>query len=443
MNHPNATPGRNEGPGRSAGPPASGRRFAALRHRNFALFWFASMFSNSGSWMQNIAQGWLVYNLTNSPFLLGVVAFARAVPLLVLPLVGGVLADRVPRLKLMKITQTLSLVLALIFGVLVSTNLIQVWQIIFLSFLSGIVSSFDQPTQQALLPDLVPRDDLAGAIALNSSTWQGAALFGPTLAGLMVAFVSLAGAFYANAVSYLAVIIALYLMHGVPERSSNRSTSGLLGDLSEGLRYVGSTRLVATLLGLAALSSIFGRPFQQLLPVFARDVLHVGATGLGFMASAPGAGALVGAALVATAGAIDRKGRILFGAMFLMSGTLVLFALSKYFAVSLAALFVIGLTSILFSTMLNTMLQLETPPQMRGRVMSLLTVTMQGMNPFGAVLAGALATAIGTPAAIATGAVILAVAGIAAVIGSPHVRRFSTSRGRGPVPASPGAAAGS
>jgi MFS family permease len=400
---------------------------AALHNRNFALFWFGSIFSNSGSWMQNIAQGWLVYNLTNSPFLLGVVAFARAIPLLVLPLVGGVVADRVPRLKLLKLTQTASMVLALIFGVLVTTGWVMVWQIILLSFLSGVVSSFDQPTQQALLPDLVPREELAGAIALNSSTWQGAALFGPTLAGLLVAFVSLSAAFYANAASYLAVIIALYLMRGVPERSSRRATTGVVADLREGFHYVGKTQLVATLLGLAALSSIFARPYQQLLPVFAKDVLHVGATGLGFMASAPGAGAMVGAVCVATAKSIDRKGRIMFGAMFVLAGALLVLAWSTHFGATLIALFVVGLTSIVFSTMLNTMLQFEAPAQMRGRVMSLMTITMQGLNPFGAVLAGAAATVIGTPAAIAAGALIVGITGFIATVGARQVRNFSTA----------------
>ena len=427
---------------RRGDPAPKGRRMAALRHRNFALFWFSSIFSNSGSWMQNIAQGWLVYTLTNSTFLLGVVAFARAIPLLILPLAGGVVADRVPRLKLLKITQTTSLVLALIFGILVTFSLIQVWQIILLSFLSGIVSSFDQPTQQALLPDLVPKEELAGAIALYSSTWQGAALFGPTLAGLVIAFVSLAGAFYANAISYLAVIIALFLMQGVPERSSARTSSGMVADLSESFRFVSRTPLVATLLGLAAIASIFGRPYQQLLPVFAASVLHVGATGLGFMASAPGAGALLGATMVATAKTIDRKGRLLFTSMLLMTGALLLLAWSRHFALSIVALFFIGLMSILFSTMLSTMLQLEAPPQMRGRVMSLMTITMQGLNPFGAVLAGAFATVIGTPVAIAVGAVVVAITAIAAVLGAPNVRRFSTARAPNVVESSANVAAG-
>jgi MFS family permease len=402
------------------------RRMSALHHYNFALFWFSSIFSNAGSWMQNIAQGWLVYSMTGSTLLLGVVAFARAIPLLFLPLMGGVYADRVPRLKLLKITQTTSLLLALAFGLLVSFHLIQVWQIVVLSFFSGVVSSFDQPTQQALLPDLVPQEDLSGAIALYSATWQGAALFGPTLAGLVIAFVSIAGAFYANAISYLAVIVALFLMRGVPERSSARRPASVASDLHEGFGFIRASSLVATLLVLAAATSIFGRAYQQLLPAFARDVLHVGATGLGLMASAPGAGALLGAALVATAKSINRKGHLLFTALFCLSGSLLLFAKSTNFEFSLAALFLVGLTAILFSTMVSTMLQLESPAQMRGRIMSLMTIVMQGLNPFGAVVVGALATVVGTPVAIAAGAVVLALVGVASLVTAPAVRDFTT-----------------
>jgi MFS family permease len=416
----------SQSPRQYAEQPPDERRMSALHHYNFALFWFSSIFSNAGSWMQNIAQGWLVYTLTGSTLLLGVVAFARAIPLLFLPLVGGVYADRVPRLKLLKITQTTSLLLALAFGLLVSFHLIQVWQIIVLSFLSGVVSSFDQPTQQALLPDLVPKEDLSGAIALYSATWQGAALFGPTLAGLVIAFVSIAGAFYANAISYLAVIIALFLMRGVPERSASRRPASLASDLKESFGFIRASSIIAILLGLAAATSIFGRAYQQLLPAVARDVLHVGATGLGLMASAPGAGALLGAALVATARTINRKGRLLFASMFCLSGSLLLFAKSTNFELSLVALFLVGLTAILFSTMVSTMLQLESPAQMRGRIMSLMTITMQGLNPFGAVVIGALATVVGTPIAIAAGALMLALVGAISLAASPVVRDFTT-----------------
>jgi len=410
-------------PDRSTRPP----RLAALRHRNFALFWFASIVSNSGSWMQNVAQGWLVYNLTNSPFYLGLIAFARAVPLLVLPLIGGVVADRVPRIRLLKVTQTVSLTLALVLGVLVSTGLVRVWEIVLLSFLSGVVSSFDQPTQQALLPDLVPSEALAGAIALYSATWQGSALFGPALAGATIALVSLAGAFYLNAASYLAVVIALFLLIGIPERSAGGRRRGLLDDLGAGLRYVRSTPLVGTLILLAALTNLFGRGYQYLLPVFARDILRVGATGLGFMTSAPGAGALLGALLVASAGAIAHKGRLLFAAMLAFSLLLTLAAFSRQFELSLVALFGVGLTFIVFSSMLTTMLQLTIVAEMRGRVLSLLTVVQQGFNPFGGLLAGAVATLTGTPNAVALGAAVVAAAGLVALATAPAVRDFAAS----------------
>lgn len=424
---------RRAAPSISSPPPASStpgpatpptrRRFDALHHRNYALFWGASLISNSGTWMQLVALGWLVYNLTNSPFYLGLVGFAKAAPVLVLPPLGGVVADRVPRLKLLKVTQTASLMLALVLGILVGTGLVQVWEIILLSFLTGAVNAFDSPTQQALLPDLLPRDDLASGIAMNSAAWQGAALFGPALAGITVASISMAGAFYANAASYLAVLVALFLMRGVPERASV-GRRGIVSDLRDGLRYVGATRLIAALLFLAAMTNLFGRSYQQFLPVFARDVLHAGASGLGVMTSAPGAGALVGAAFVATASNIHRKGRLLFLGMILFSCALVLLALSRSYALSLVALFLAGLTFILFSTMLNTILQLEVAPGMRGRVMSLLTVTMQGFGPLGALVTGGVATATGTPTAVAVGAVLVAVGAGAAAIAVPAVRRF-------------------
>jgi MFS family permease len=409
----------------SSGRAARLPRFAPLRHRNFALFWFASIVSNSGSWMQNVAQGLLVYNLTSSPFLLGLVAFARAVPLLVLPLIGGVVADRIPRLRLLKVTQTISLALAVTLGLLVATGLVRVWEIVLFSFLSGVVSSFDQPTQQALLPDLVPSEALPGAIALYSSSWQSAALFGPALAGAIIPFVSLAGVFYINAASYLAVIVALFLLTGVPERAAGGHQRSMRHDLTAGLRYVRSTPLVGTLIMLAALTNLFGRGYQYLLPVFARDVLRVGVLGLGLMTSAPGAGALAGALLVASAGSIAHKGRVLFTAMLAFTVLLVVASFSRQLELTLAALFGVGLTFIVFSSMLTTMLQLTIVAEMRGRVLSLLTVVQQGFNPFGGLFAGAVATLTGTPNAVALGAVVVAVGGLVTLATAPGVRRFA------------------
>jgi MFS family permease len=403
------------------------RRFSALANRNFALLWIGLAISNSGSWMQMVAQGLLVYDLTHSPFWLGVVGAARAVSMIVLPPMGGVLADRLPRLKLLKITQSLSLLVQIVLATLVGLGVVQVWQIIALAFLSGAVNAFDQPTRQALLPDLVKREDLTNAIALNSAVWQGSALIGPSLAGLVITGFSLAAAFYLNALTFSAVLIALFLMKGVPEYSGGpRRTRGLLDDLREGLRYAGKTRLVLTLLVMAAITSIFGRSYQHLLPVFAREVLGRGATGLGLMMSAPGAGTLVGAMLLGALGDVRRKGLVFFAGIFALSVLLIGFTLSRSFVLTLAILFLVGVAAIIFSTMMATMLQLTAPAQMRGRVMSLVTVAMQGFNPIGAMLVGALATAIGTPAAVALAASVVSVAALLAMIRAPDVRDFGT-----------------
>jgi len=416
--------GRADEGGRGKLATDAPRRFSALHNRNFALLWVGLVISNSGSWMQIVAQGWLVYDLTNSPFLLGVVGAARATSMIIFPPLGGVIADRVPRLKLLKVTQCISLALAFVLAVLVSTGMVQVWQIICISFLSGLVNAFDQPTRQALIPDLVQRADLTNAVALNSAAWQGSALFGPSLAGVMVAVIGLSGAFYANALSFLAVVTALFLMRGVPERSSAPRQRGLFDDLKEGLRYVRRTRLVFTLLLLSAITSLFGRSYQHLLPVFARDIFHQNAGGLGLMLSMPGAGTLVGATVIGAMGDVPHKGRVLFIGMLAASGLLILFTATHVFPLALVLLFLIGVTNIVFSTMMSTMLQLTAPGAMRGRVMSLMTVTMQGFAPVGALITGGLATAIGTPLAMALSALVVAFAALLAARGAPAVRGF-------------------
>lgn len=405
------------------------RRFSALRNRNFALLWFGLLISNSGSWMQLVAQGILVYDLTRSAAALGLVSFARAVPMMVVTPVGGVVADRVPRLRLLKVTQVTALGLALVLAVLTSAGVVTVWQIALLSLLAGAVNAFDQPTRQALLPDLVRREDLTNAIALNSAAWQGAAMFGPALAGLTTGWIGIAGAFYANAASFLAVVVALFLMRDVPERSAAvPAHRGLLDDLLRGLRYVRATRLVWTLLMLSAVASVFGRSYVQLLPAFAGAVLHVGPRELGLMMSAPGAGTLAGATALGALGDVQRKGPVLIGGMLLFSTTLFLFTLSRSLPVVLVLLFLTGVTSIVFSTMLSSMLQLTVPGHMRGRVMSLLTVTFQGFGPVGALLIGSVADVLGTPQAVALAAVILAMAAASAVATIPDVRRFASSQ---------------
>jgi predicted MFS family arabinose efflux permease len=284
------------------------------------------------------------------------------------------------------------------------------------------------------LPDLVTREDLGRAVALNSSAWQGAALFGPTLAGVTVATIGVAGAFYANAASFLAVVAALFLMRGVPELTGRAEKRTLRGDLFDGLSYVSKTNLILTLLLLSAVTNIFGRSYTQLLPAFARDVLDEGSLGLGLLMSAPGAGTLLGAAVIAILSDVRRKGVVFFAAMLVFSAILVVFASNRSFALALGLLFLSGIASLVFSTMLTTMLQLHVTNEMRGRVMSLVTVTMQGFAPFGALLTGALATRIGIAEAVALSAVVVGVAAVVAAARARSVRDFTHDEA-GPEPA--------
>ena len=414
-------------------------RLGVLRNRNFTMLWAGVIVSNAGSWMQIVAQGYLVYQLSGSPFLLGLVGMARAVPMIVLPPFGGMVADRVERLKLLKFTQMASFLIALSQGVIVSLGIVTVWQLAVIGVLAGAVNAFDQPSRQALLPDLVPRQQLAKAIALNSSAWQGSALFGPTLAGITIAAVGVAGAFYANAFSFLAVVVALYFIRGVEEHTGRGRRQTTAGDLLAGLKYARASSLIGVLLLMATITSIFGRSFQQLLPVFAVDVFSRGGFGLGLLFAAPGAGTIVGAIALAVLRDTRAKGPAFLAGAFLFSATIVLFALNRSFPIALVLLFGSGLASIVFSSLMTTMIQLEAPDELRGRIMSLVTVTMQGFTPIGALITGALADSIGTPEAVAGCAVIVGIAAIVTLVASPAVRDYGVRPE--PSPDAPGGAA--
>jgi MFS family permease len=414
----------------SGGRPASpSGRLAVFRNRNFTLLWVGSVISNSGSWMQMVAQGYLVYQLSGSPFLLGAIGVSRAIPFIILAPFGGVVADRVDRLKLLKVTQSIQCGLALLQAMLVATGLIEIWQIASISFVHALVNSFDQPTRSAVLPDLVRREDLAKAIALNSSAWQGSALFGPTIAGVVIASISLKAAFFGNVLGYLVVIAALYMMRGVPERSGEPSRKSLTGDFVAGLRYARSTPFVLQLLLISCVVSLSGRSYQQLLPAFSSDVLAVGPRELGLMMTAPGAGTVIGTAVIATMSDVRYKGRAFFAGMLMLSIVLAFFALNRSFPAALVLLFFTGVASLVFSTMMTTMLQLDVPPEMRGRIMALVSVSFQGMQPVGSLFTGAAASVIGIPEATFISAVVVGVIGIAGYLLLPSIRNYVASQG--------------
>jgi MFS family permease len=419
----------------SADPRDDGGRLAVFRNKNFSLLWFGSIISNSGGWMQMVAQGYLVYQLSGSPFLLGAIGVARAIPFILLAPFGGVVADRVERMKLLKITNSMQFLLALLQAMLVAAGWIELWQIAVISFVSALVNSFDQPTRSAILPDLVRREDLAKAIALNSSVWHGSALFGPTLAGVIIAGLSLKAAFFGNVIGFAVVGAALMMMKGVPERSGKPSTASFTGDFFAGLRYVRTTPFVLSLLLISCVVSMTGRSYQQLLPAFADDVLLVGPDGLGFMMAAPGLGTVIGTAALASMHDVRHKGRAFFSGMIVLSVALVAFSLTRSFPVALVFLFGTGVAQLLFSTMMTTMLQLDVAPEMRGRIMALVSVSFQGVQPIGAMFMGGLASIFGIPEATIFGAAFVGVVAVLAYSLMPSVRDYVREPGPKGTPA--------
>jgi MFS family permease len=404
------------------------RSILVMRHRDFALVQVGNGVSQVGTWGQYVALGWAIRELSSWPFAVALSLVAQFLPFLLLAPLGGALADRVSRRAVVVVGNVLAVPPSLALGVLVATGNQTIPLLLLLAAVGGVATALSQPAMSAVVGEIVPVAELPEAVASVSVMTNLTRIAGPSLAALVISGWGLQWAFYLNAVSFLAVVIALFLMKGVPERSGGpRRNRGLFDDLAEGLRYAGKTRLVLTLLLMAAITSVFGRSYQQLLPVFAREVLDRGATGLGLMMSAPGAGTLVGAMLLGALGDVRRKGVVFFAGIFTLSVLLIGFTLSRSFTLTIAILFLVGVVSITFSTMMSTMLQLTAPAQMRGRVMSLATVTMQGFAPVGALLTGALAVAIGTPRAVALAAVVVLVAAILAAVRAPDVRDFGAA----------------
>lgn len=397
--------------------PVTSARFSALRNRNFALLWVGVIVSNIGIWMQNVGQSWLVLQLTDSPLWLGLLGLSFAIPMVTLPLIGGVVTDRVPRVRLLFVTQTGQMLLA--FGLTISTYLgaVTVGQILLVSFLWATMLAFDNPARQALIYDLVPKEDLLNALSLNAATYTGAALVGPALAGVLLVPFGPAMLFFLNAVTYLAVIFALAAMRGVVSRGSAMPTS-LGRAVGAGLAYVWRTRYVLGLLTLSALVAVFGRSYQSLLPVFARDIWEAGPGGYGLLLSSAGGGALVGAFGLAAFGRGRRQGALMIITGLLFSGLLILFALSPALSLGVVLLFLAGVAATVFTTLISTQLQLTSPHELRGRVMSLYAITLIGLPSLGALAVGALAEQLGglqgAPEAVIIGAVVLGIAVLAA-----------------------------
>ncbi len=377
-------------------------RLGALAVPDFRALWLGSLVSNIGTWMQQIGSGWLVLQLTNSPFWLGLVSFAAALPILAFSLPAGVLADRVDRRRLLFATQGLAGALALTLAVLTATGAVRIWHILLITALSGTVMAFHMPTWQTMLPDLVGKERLMNAVGLNSAAFNGAAVVGPALAGVILGVFGPAACFGLNAASYLAVIGALLLIR---TRSVGRAAGEV--DLAEsvgtGLRFIGRRRLVLALFALAAIVSLAARPYLQLLPVFARDVLGGDERLYGTLMAANGVGALGGALLTAAFAGVPRKGLVLLGSVAVFSLGLIAFALIPRAAVALALLVLIGGATTLFMSATNTVIQHLAPDEVRGRVLSVWSMIAAGVMPLGSLLLGGLASLTGHVALVIVG----------------------------------------
>jgi MFS family permease len=388
-----------------------GGAFRALRYPDYRWFWTSYFVSNVGAWMQNVAQGWLLFDLTDSPFYLGVFSLLRTVMLVSFFLLGGLVADRWDRRLVMIWIQVLSLASAFILAMLVSFDSIRVWHIFVLGAITSTVWAFEQPVRQSLIPRLVSREDLVNALALNSITWQGAGLLGPALVGLLVDRVGIDGCFYINAVSYFAIIYALYQMH-IPPQNAGAERMRMGRSLTDGFRYIREQKLILTLLIGSACVSVFGRSYITLLPVFAKDVLRVGASGLGFIAAAPGLGTIIGALCLAALGRVKVRRAALVAILCVSAVALFVFAGSGNFALAFPMLVVVGALSTVFDTLTHTLIQLTVADSYRGRVMGFYGLTAAGMREFGGMQAGFLAEWTSAPLAIQAGAVVVVLVAI-------------------------------
>jgi MFS family permease len=387
----------------SPSPRGMRRLFRALRHRNYRLFFGGQGISLIGTWMQQIAISWLVYRLTNSPLILGVVSFSGQIPSFLLAPIAGVLADRWDRRSVLVATQILSMVQAFTLAFLTLTRVITVSQIVGVSVLLGLVNALDIPARQSFVVEMVERrEDLGNAIALNSSMFNGARLVGPSVAGILIATVGEGMCFLLNGLSYVAVIAALLAMRITPRRIETARPHVLRG-LKEGVRYAFGFAPIKWILLLAGMINLVGMPFTVLMPVLARDVLHGGPGTLGILMAAMGVGALAGAMYLAGRESVRGLGRTIAIASGVFGTGLIALSLSRTLWLSLAVMVVTGFGMIVQMASSNTILQTLVDEDKRGRVMSLYAMAFVGMAPLGSLLGGALASRIGAPATIAIG----------------------------------------
>jgi MFS family permease len=395
--------------------------FRAFKHRNFQLFFGGQIISLTGTWMQSVAQSWLVYRLTGSVALLGLIGFAGQFPVFLLTSFGGAIADKYNRQRILVTTQACSMILASILAALTLTGSIAVWHIFVLASLGGVINAFDIPTRQSFVVDMVGKDDLLNAIALNSSMFNGARIIGPAIAGILVSAVGEGWCFFGNAISYIAVITGLLAMR-ILKKQTTASEGSAIEKIKEGFGFVIKTAPVRALLLLLGLVSLMGMPYAVLMPIFADEILHGGVRGLGILMGASGSGALVAALFLASRKSIKGLGRLVA----ISSGTfgvfLILFSFSRSFWLSAAMLVPAGFSMMLQMSSSNTLVQSMVPDELRGRVMAVYSMMFMGMAPLGALMAGSLAGVLGAPVTVALGGAVCIVGSILFSLRLPKLR---------------------
>jgi predicted MFS family arabinose efflux permease len=399
--------------------------FRALSHRDFRLFWLGAFLSNIGTWMQAVAQGWLVLLLTNSAFWLGLDAFVATAPGFVFTLLGGVFADLIDRRRLLLYTQVVAGFAAMVLAMLVWTQVVNRWIVLGFSFVTGCCMALASPSFLAMTYDLVGREDLPNAIAMNSTQFQLSRVVGPALAGVAFKVFGLAGCFFANGVSFVAVVGALWVVR--PERQATASHSvkdrrALWRDLTDGFRYVRNRPRVSSLLLLSGINSLFGAPYFTFIPIYARNIFHLGETGLALMMGTAGAGAFLGALLVAYLGDFRRKGWFVLGGSIAFGVFIANFALSSRLTLSLAFLFGVGFSLVVCVATINTLLQKLVTDQMRGRVMSMFILSFLGTMPIGNIIAGTASNHFGPKHTLAIGGIIISLVATGVAIFNRRLR---------------------
>jgi MFS family permease len=392
---------------------------SALRHRNFRLFWSGQLISLIGTWMQNIAEDWLVLTLTGDPFWLGVVTAAQFAPVLIFGLFGGIVADSLPKRRTLIATQTIAMALAFVLAILTLTHEIQVWQVILIAFILGCTNAIDMPTRQSFVIEMVGREAIGNAVALNSAVFNAARIVGPAVAGVLIGIFDIGVAFAINGLSFVAVLACLLAMRPAELRPSvrvalPRSARAVVANLAEGLRYVRHTPLVLLAVGVVGLVSTAGMNFGVVIPAFAKDVMGTGAEGYGFLMAASGVGSLLAALTIAFRGRPDPRvivaGAILLGVLEAALG------FTRAMPLALVCMFGIGVGGISMAAMANTTIQLNVPDMLRGRVMAVYATVFAGSTPIGGLAFGALASAIGSALAVTIGGLVALSVGLGAAL---------------------------